>query len=49
MANECPYNDENVKPEPLQQHSSPMLHDAEEKTADDEKIASDEKIKSKDQ
>ncbi|CAF9937144.1 MAG: hypothetical protein HETSPECPRED_010575 [Heterodermia speciosa] len=49
MANKTPYNDENIRPEPLQQHSSPLLHDAEETTADDEKIASDEKIKSKDQ
>ena len=49
MANKTPYNDENIRPEPLQERSPPILHDAKETTADDEKIALDEKIKSKDQ
>lgn len=47
--NEDPYNDEDIRPEPLQQRSPPPItYDAEEKTAGEEEVASDEKTPSKD-
>ena len=49
MANEDPYNDEIIRPEPVQEGSLPPIpHDAEETTADEE-VDLDESRESEDQ